>query len=72
MEEYASWWWANAKTDKESLALLKQTVNIAKEDMEDYYWVMFTHVMDVFKEHESLKKLNIFSQVYSMIRWEKI
>jgi hypothetical protein len=24
--------------------------------MEDYNWVMFTHAMDFFKEHVSLKK----------------
>jgi hypothetical protein len=40
--------WANAKIDKESFTLLKQIVNIAKEDMEDYHWVMFTHAMDFF------------------------
>jgi len=25
--------------------------------MEDYNWVMFTHAMDFFKDHMSLKKL---------------
>jgi hypothetical protein len=47
----------NAKIDKESLTLLKQTINITKEDMEDYHWVMFTHAMDFFQERASLKKL---------------
>jgi hypothetical protein len=34
--------------NNESLAILKQIVNIPKEDMEDYHWVMFTHAMDFF------------------------
>jgi hypothetical protein len=54
---------------KKSLALLNQTINIPKEDMEDYHWAMFTHAMDCFQEHASLKKqiLKHFSQVYLMI-----
>ncbi len=44
------------KIDKENLALLKETINIPKEDMEDYYWVMFTHAMNFFQRHVSLKK----------------
>jgi hypothetical protein len=35
--ERAAWWWAYAKIDKEILALLKEIVNISKEDMEDYH-----------------------------------
>jgi hypothetical protein len=35
--EWATWWWANVKIDKESLTLFKQTINILKEDMEDYH-----------------------------------
>ncbi len=46
----------NAKIDKESFAILKQIVNIPKEDMEDYHWTIFPHAMDFFKEHTSLKK----------------
>ncbi len=42
---------------QKSLALLKQIVNILKEDMEDYNWAMFTRAMDFFKECASLKKL---------------
>jgi hypothetical protein len=30
--------------------MLKQIVNISKEDMEDYNLAMFTHVMDSFRE----------------------
>ncbi len=45
--EWATWWWVNEKK-KESFAILKQIVNIPKEDMEDYHWVMFTHAMDFF------------------------
>ncbi len=37
IDEWATWQWANAKIDKESLVLLKQTVNISKEDMENYH-----------------------------------
>jgi hypothetical protein len=32
-------------------------MNISKNDMEDYNLAMFTHAMDFFKEHASLKKL---------------
>jgi hypothetical protein len=52
-EEWAAWRWVNVKIDKESFAILKQIVNILKDDMEDYHWVMFTHAKDFFKEHES-------------------
>ncbi len=51
-----AWRCVNAKIDKESLTLLKTIVNILKEDMEDYHWVMFTHAMDFFQEHASVKK----------------
>jgi hypothetical protein len=54
--ESAAWQWANAKIDKKNLALLKQIVHISKEDIEDYNLAMFTHAMDFFKEHTSLKK----------------
>jgi hypothetical protein len=39
--EWVAWWWANAKIDKESLTLLKQTIKIPKEDMEDCHRAMF-------------------------------
>jgi hypothetical protein len=45
--------WANAKIDWENL--FKHNVNISKDDMEDYNWMMFTHAMDVFKKCASLK-----------------
>jgi hypothetical protein len=45
----ATWQWASAKIDKESFTLLKQIVNVLKEDMEDYHWAIFTHAMDFFK-----------------------
>jgi hypothetical protein len=44
------------KINKENLALLKQIVNISKEDMEDYHQVMFTHAMDFFQKQVGLKK----------------
>jgi len=42
--------------DKNSLFVMKQTMNILKDDMEDYNLAMFTHAMDFFKERVSLKK----------------
>jgi hypothetical protein len=44
------------KIEKENISLLKQIVHISKENMEDYNLAMFTHAMDFFKEHVSLKK----------------
>ncbi len=35
---------------RKSFHVLKQTINISKEDMEDYNLAMYTHVMDFFKE----------------------
>ncbi len=52
--KWVAWRWVNVKID--SLALLKENVNILKEDMEDYHWVMFTHAMEFFQERTSLKK----------------
>jgi len=54
--EWATWQWANVKIDKESLCIMKQSVNIFKDDMEDDNLAMFTHVMDFFKERVNLKK----------------
>jgi hypothetical protein len=48
--EWAAWQWANVKIDKESFFIIKQSVNISKDDMEDYNLAMFTHAMDFFKE----------------------
>ncbi len=42
--------WANAKIDKETLALFKQIVHISEENMEYYSLAMFTHATDFFKE----------------------
>ncbi len=54
--EWATWQWVNVKIDKENLTLFKQIVNIMKEDMENYHWVMFTHALDFLQEQASLKK----------------
>ncbi len=54
--EWVAWWWTNVKINKESFALLKQIVNISKEDIEDYNRMMFTYAMDFFKECTNLKK----------------
>jgi hypothetical protein len=37
--------------------LFKETVNISKEDMENYHWAMFTHAMEFFQKRASFKKL---------------
>jgi hypothetical protein len=50
-----TWRSANAKVDKESISIFKQTVNISKEDMEDYNFAMFTHAMDFFRKCVSLR-----------------
>jgi hypothetical protein len=51
-----TWQWANEKMDKESLFIMRQIVNISKDDMEDYNLAMFTHAMDFLKERANLKK----------------
>jgi hypothetical protein len=43
--------------DKENLFIMRQSVNISKDDMEDCNLTMFTHAMDFFKKRVSLKKL---------------
>jgi len=48
--------WANAKINKESLALLKQIINILKEDMEDYHWAILHMPCIFFFKCTSLKK----------------
>jgi len=54
--EWVAWQLANVKMDKENLFIMRQNVNISKDDMEDYNLVMFTHAMDFFKECGSLNK----------------
>jgi hypothetical protein len=54
--EWVAWQWVNAKIDKESLGLFKETINILKEDMEDYHWAMFTHAMEFFQKCANLKQ----------------
>ncbi len=54
--EWVAWRWANVKIDKYNLSIMRQSVNISKDDMEDYNLEMFTHVMDFFKECVSFKK----------------
>ncbi len=64
--EWTRWRWANVKMDKKSLSIMKQIVNISKDDMEDYNLALFTHAMDFFKECENLKELVLehFSKAY--------
>jgi hypothetical protein len=35
--EWATWQWANANINKESLAILKQIINIQKKDIKNYH-----------------------------------
>jgi hypothetical protein len=56
IDKWAAWQWANVNINKKNIALLKHVVHISKEDMKYYNLVMFTHTMDFFKEHASLKK----------------
>jgi hypothetical protein len=44
-----AWQWAYVKMDKKNLSIMKQTMKISKDDMEDYNLAMFTHAMDFFK-----------------------
>jgi hypothetical protein len=39
--EWAAWRWENVKMDKESLSIMRQSVNISKDDMKDYNLAMF-------------------------------
>jgi hypothetical protein len=57
IDEWAAWRWANAKVDKEIISILKQIVNISKENMEDYNLAMFTHAMDFFRKCVNFEKL---------------
>jgi hypothetical protein len=57
IDKRVAWQWANVNINKKNIALLKHVVHISKEDMKYYNLVMFTHAMDFFKEHASLKKL---------------
>jgi predicted nucleic acid-binding Zn-ribbon protein len=69
--EWATWRWANVKIDKESLSLLKETINIPKEDMENYHRAMFTHAMEFFQKRASLKKpipKHFFTSYYRICR----
>jgi hypothetical protein len=56
----------NAKIDKESLTLLKQTVNIPKENMENYHPVMFTHAKD-FSKMNKFEKVDSKTFLYKLI-----
>jgi hypothetical protein len=47
--EWVALRWANVKIEKEKNSLLKQTIHISKEDIEDYNSAMFTHAIYFFK-----------------------
>jgi len=75
IDEWAAWQWANAKINKETLTLLKQTLHISNENMEDYYLAMFTHAMDFFKECFSMKKSipkHFFTSLLSVLLTEDL
>jgi len=44
------------KDKQKKITILKQTINIIKEDTEDYHWTMFTCAIDFSKECANLKK----------------
>jgi hypothetical protein len=48
--EWAAWRWANMKIENENFTLLKQNVNITKEDIENYHLVMF-HMPWIFSKN---------------------
>jgi phage major head subunit gpT-like protein len=54
--EWVAWLWTNVKMEKYNLSIMRQSVKISKDDMEDYNLAMFTHVINFFKECVSLKK----------------
>jgi hypothetical protein len=54
--EWATWQWANVKMDKKNISIMRQTMNISKDVMEDYNSAMFIHAMEFFKKCASLKK----------------
>jgi hypothetical protein len=74
-DEWAVWWLVNVKIDKENIALLKQTINIPKEDMEYYHWAMFTHAIEFFKECMNLNKLilkHFFTSLFNYLSTKDI
>jgi hypothetical protein len=40
--------------DKENLSIMRQSVKISKDDMEDYNLAMLTHAINFLKERASL------------------
>jgi hypothetical protein len=50
--EWVTQQWANVKMDQKNLSIMKQSVNISKDDMEDYNLVMFTHAMDFLNDYQ--------------------
>jgi hypothetical protein len=57
----------NVKIDKGSLALFKQIVNISKEDMENYNWAMFIHVMNFFQKTHEFEKVDSITFLHKLI-----
>jgi hypothetical protein len=58
------------KDRQRKFRIIKQIINIPKEDMEDYHWAMFIHAMDFFKERTSLKKLileHFFKKIFNYL-----
>jgi hypothetical protein len=45
----------DCKNKQRNISLVKQTINISKENVEDYKLAMFTHAMNLFKERANLK-----------------
>jgi hypothetical protein len=55
--DWVLWKWANTKMDKDNFFIMKQNMNISKDDIGDYNLAIFTHAMDFFKEYVSFEKL---------------
>jgi hypothetical protein len=57
-DEWAAWWWANAKTKQWSPYIVKKRLNpkFIKQDIKDYHCTMFKHAMKILKQLPNLKK----------------
>ncbi len=62
--EWATWWWANLKMDKESLFIMKQSVNISKDNITKRK-TPFSIVIYIWKHHFQLQFLFCNSKMTS-------
>jgi hypothetical protein len=58
--EWVVWQWANAKMKKQSPYITKKrsrpNSQPIKQDIKNYHWVMFKHIMEFLNQRASLKK----------------